>query len=158
MTPSPPRRPALVSALREIGYHPRVISGGAEAERRLADPHGQWNIADGDWTADYPSPSEFLEYFLSCANYHPDDPARTTNGGGFCNATFDRLVRQAETLQLTDPAAAQSIWARADHLASDQAAWVPLANTGDAELLSRRAGHLTLDADGEPQIDQLWVR
>jgi hypothetical protein len=35
---------------------------------------------------------------------------------------------------------------------------VPLANTGDAELLSRRAGHLTLDADGEPQIDQLWVR
>ena len=149
---------ALVSALREIGYRPRVISGGAEAERRLADPHGQWNIADGDWTADYPSPSEFLEYFLSCANYHPDDPARTTNGGGFCNATFDRLVRQAETLQLTDPAAAQSIWARADHLAADEAAWVPLANTGDAELLSRRAGHLTLDADGEPQIDQLWVR
>ena len=39
-----------------------------------------------------------------------------------------------------------------------QAAWVALANTGHAELLSRRAGHLTLDADGEPQIDQLWVR
>ena len=95
---------------------------------------------------------------LSCANYHPDNPARTTNGGGFCNATFDRLIGQAETLQLTAPVAAQSIWARADHLASDQAAWVPLANTGDAELLSRRAGHLTLDADGEPQIDQLWVR
>jgi peptide/nickel transport system substrate-binding protein len=149
---------ALISALREIGYHPRVISGDAEFYRRLADPHGQWNISDGDWTADYPSPSEFLEYFLSCANYHPDDPARTTNGGGFCNAAFDRLVRQAEMLQLTDPAAAQSIWSRADHLAVDQAAWVPLANTGDAELLSRRAGHLTLDAAGLLQIDQLWVQ
>ena len=149
---------ALVSALREIGYRARVISGDAQFQQRLADPHGQWNIADGDWTADYPSPSEFLDYFLTCANYHPDDPARTTNGGGFCNATFDRLVRQAETLQLTNPAAAQNIWASADHLAVDQAAWVPLANTGDAELFSRSVGHLTLDADGLPQIDQLWVR
>jgi hypothetical protein len=34
---------------------------------------------------------------------------------------------------------------------------VPLANTGFAELLSRRAGHFTLDTDGLPQIDQLWV-
>jgi YVTN family beta-propeller protein len=149
---------ALVSALREIGYRPRVISGDAQFHRRLANPHGQWNISVGDWTADYPSPSEFLEFFLSCANYHPDDPARTTNGGGFCSASFDRLVKKAETLQLTSPAAAQDIWTRADHLAVDQAAWVPLANTGYAEMLSRRAGHLTLDADGLPQIDQLWVR
>ena len=149
---------ALVAALREIGYRPRVISGDAESARLLADPHGQWNIAAGDWTADYPSPSEFLDYFLSCANYRPGDPARTTNGGGFCNATFDRLIGQAETLQLTDPAAAQDLWAEADHLAVDQAAWVPLANTGDAALVSRRAGHFTLDANGVPQIDQLWVR
>ena len=149
---------ALVSALREIGYRPRVISGDAQFYRRLGNPHGRWDINDGEWIADYPSPGEFLAYFLSCANYHPGDPARTTNGGGFCNARFDRLVGQAETLQLTNPAAAQDIWARADRLAVGQAAWVPLANTGDAELLSRRAGHFTLDADGLPQIDQLWVR
>jgi YVTN family beta-propeller protein len=149
---------ALVSALREIGYRPRVISGDAQFHRRLADPHGRWNISDGDWTADYPSPSEFLDFFLSCANYHPHDPARTTNAGGFCNATFDRLIGQAETLQLTNPAAAENVWAEADHLAVDQAPWVPLANTGYAELLSSRAGHFTLDTDGLPQIDQLWVR
>jgi YVTN family beta-propeller protein len=149
---------ALVSALRDIGYRPRVISSDTQFYLRLADPHGRWNISDGDWTADYPSPSEFLDFFLACANYHPRNPARTTNAGGFCNATFDRLVGQAETLQLSNPAAAQNIWAHADHLAADQAAWVPLANTGYAELLSRRAGHFTLDSDGLPQIDQLWVR
>jgi YVTN family beta-propeller protein len=149
---------ALVSALREIGYRPRVISGDEQFYRRLGNPRGRWDISEGEWVADYPSPGEFLAYFLSCANYHPNDPARTTNSGGFCDARFDRLVGQAETLQLTDPAAAQDIWARADRLAVDQAAWVPLANTGDAELLSRRAGHFTLDADGLPQIDQLWVR
>ena len=44
------------------------------------------------------------------------------------------------------------------NLGVNQAAWVLLANTASAELLSRRAGHFTLDADGQPQIDQLWVR
>jgi peptide/nickel transport system substrate-binding protein len=124
-----------------------VISNDAEFYRRLANPHGQWNIGVGNWTADYPSPSQFLGYFLSCANYHPQDPARTTNSGGFCNTQFDRLVAQAETIQSTDPAAAQNIWARADRLAVEQAAWVPLANTASADLLFRRAGHFTLDAE-----------
>jgi len=148
----------LASALRSIGYRLRVIrviANDAQWHQRVA--RGQWDIARGDWTADYPSPSQFLDYFLSCGNYHPGDPA-STNGGGFCNPRFDRLVTQAETLQPTDPAAAQDIWARADHLAVSQAAWVPLANTGSADLLSRRAGHFTLDANSNPQIDQLWIR
>ena len=145
----------LASALRSIGYRPRVITDDAQFRQRLA--RGQWDIGGGNWTADYPSPGQFLD-LLSCANYHPGDPADSTNGGGFCNPQFDRLVTQAETLQPADPAAAQDIWARADHLAVSQAAWVPLANTGSADLLSRRAGNFTLDANSNPQIDQLWIR
>jgi YVTN family beta-propeller protein len=146
----------LASALRSIGYRPRVITNDAQFRRRLA--RGQWNIGAGNWTADYPSPGQFLDYFLSCANYHPGDPADSTNGGGFCNPEFDRLVMQAEVLQPADPVAAQDIWARADHLAVSQAAWVPLANPGSADLLSRRAGNFTLDANSNPRIDQLWIR
>src|SRR5262249_57514501 len=70
---------ALASALRSIGYRPRVFSGDAQFYRRLANPHGQWNISDGDWTADTPSPSEFLDTPLSSPNYHPNDPPRPTN-------------------------------------------------------------------------------
>jgi len=146
----------LASALRSIGYRTRVIKNDAQFYQRLAS--GQSNISSGDSTADYPSTAQFLDYFLSCANYHPGDPASGTNGGGFCNPQFDRLVTQAETLQPADPAAAQDIWARADHLAVSQAAWVPLANTGSADLLSRRAGNFILDANSNPRIDQLWIR
>jgi len=71
---------------------------------------------------------------------------------------FDRLVTQAESLQPADPAAAQDIWARVDHLAVSQAAWVPLASTGSADVLSRRVGNFTLDANSNPRIDQLWIR
>jgi peptide/nickel transport system substrate-binding protein len=149
---------ALVSTLRAIGYRPRVIDNTTRFFQLLADPHGRWDISDGEATADFPSPSEFLTYFLSCASYQPKHPELTTNGGGFCDRRFDQLVGRAESLQLTDPGAADDIWAQADRLAVDQAAWVPLLNTASADFLSPRTGHYTLDANGLPQIDQLWVR
>jgi hypothetical protein len=93
------RAPQHRSALRNIGYRPRVIEGDTEFFRRLSNPRGDWSISEGDWINDYPSPGEFLAYFLSCANYHPEDPSRTTNAGGFCTPQFDRLVNRAENLQ-----------------------------------------------------------
>jgi ABC-type oligopeptide transport system substrate-binding subunit len=148
----------LASALRKIGYRPhvRVLSSEREFHRRIGA--GRWNMSVGAWIADYPSPGQFLDYFLACSNYRPQDTPRSTNAGGFCSAGFDRLVARAESTQITDPANAQRIWARADRVAVDQAAWVPLVNSASAELLSRRTGNFTLDANSQPRVDQLWVR
>ena len=148
----------VAAALRAIGYRPRVIRDDAEWARRTGDPHGDWSLGVGNWIADYPSPDQFLDYFLSCSQYRPAEPASSVNSGGFCNAHFDRLVRRAEQLQLTNPANAERVWARADRLAVDEAAWAPMVTTASVELLSRRTGHFTLDANSQPQIDQLWVR
>jgi YVTN family beta-propeller protein len=149
---------ALYDALRRLGYQPHVtrLSGPAFA-RRVSEPT-RWNIASGEWTADYPSPGDFLDLFLSCSNYHPDNPEQTTNDGGFCVPAFDRLVSRAQRLQLTDPAAAERVWAAADRLAVDDAAWIPLVSTSSIEFFSTRTGHFTVDANSQPQIDQLWVR
>jgi ABC-type oligopeptide transport system substrate-binding subunit len=125
---------------------------------RISDTRTGWHISAGEWVADYPSPGQFLELFLACSNYRPEDPSRTTNAGGFCDAGFDRLVARAHALQITDPAKAERIWARADRIAVDQAAWAPLVSTASVELLSRRTGHFTVDATSQPAIDQLWVR
>jgi YVTN family beta-propeller protein len=159
-TTGPSAAPVLASTLRRIGYRPRVtiLGSGPEFGQRITDTQGGWNIGAGDWVADYPSPGQFLELFLVCSNYRPADPARTTNAGGFCQPEFDRLVARAEAIQITDPLKAERVWARADRVAVDQAAWVPLVSTGSVELLSRRAGHFKLDATGGTEIDQLWVR
>jgi peptide/nickel transport system substrate-binding protein len=151
--------PILAGALRAIGYRPRIepIANPSEFFRRIASVRNPWEISDGDWVADYPSPAQFLS-FVTCSSYHPEDPARTTNSGGYCDNRLDRLVARAEALQLTDPAAAQAIWARADRRAVEQAPWVPLLNNASVEFLSRRTGHFTLDPTSQPQIDQLWVR
>jgi hypothetical protein len=68
------------------------------------------------------------------------------------------LVARAARLQLTKPARAERVWAAADRLAVDAAAWVPLLSTSSMEFLSPRVGHFTVDANGQPQLDQLWVR
>jgi peptide/nickel transport system substrate-binding protein len=150
--------PVVASTLRTLGYRPRtqIYTSDERFERRVNE--GDWEIIAGDWIADYPSPSQFLEYFLACANYRPDDQAQSTNTGGFCNPTFDRLIAKAERLETTNPAKAQRIWATADRLAVEQVAWVPLVNSASVELVSERTGHFTLDANSQPAIDQLWVR
>jgi peptide/nickel transport system substrate-binding protein len=137
----------LAAALRRLRYRPIVV-----------DQPRKWEMAAATWIADYPSPGDFLDYFLSCKNYHREDPARSTNSGGFCDPAFDRLVARAQTLQPTDPQRAQDVWERADRLAVDQAALVPMASTKSVELLSRRTGHFTLNANSQPELDQLWVR
>ena len=150
--------PVVATALRKLGYRPRIVVYASDErfERRLTE--GDWEIIAGDWIADYPSPSQFLEYFLACANFRPEDPAQSTNTGGFCNPTFDRLIAKAARLETTNSARAQRIWAAADRLAVEQAAWVPLVNGASVELVSERTGHFTLDANSLPAIDQLWVR
>ena len=150
--------PVVASTLRKLGYRPRIVLYASDErfERRVAK--GDWQLLAGDWTADYPSPSQFLEYFLACANYRPEDPAQSTNTGGFCNPAFDRLIAKAERLETTNPAKAQRSWVRADRLAVEQAAWVPLVNGASVELVSERTGHFTLDANSLPAIDQLWGR
>jgi peptide/nickel transport system substrate-binding protein len=150
--------PVVASTLRKLGYRPRIVlyASDEQFERRLTA--GDWELTAGDWFADYPSPSQFLEYFLACANHRPEDPAHSTNRGGFCSSTFDRLIGKAERLETTNPAKAQRVWARADRLAVEQAAWVPLVNSASVELVSDRVGHFTLDANSHPAIDQLWVR
>ncbi len=158
-TAGPAAAPVLASALRAIGYRPRIdILSLPEFLGRIADTRAGWHISAGDWVADYPSPGQFLELFLACSNYRPEDPSRTTNSGGFCDPRLDRLVARAQALQIADPAKAEQIWTRADRLAVDEAAWAPLVSSGAVELLSRRTGHFTVDATSEPALDQLWVR
>ena len=74
--------PVVAAALRKLGYRPRVrvYASQVQLERRLSA--GDWDISAGDWIADYPSPSQFLDRFLACSNYRPHDPAAARTGAG----------------------------------------------------------------------------
>ena len=150
----------LAAALRSVGYRPRIDVAHTSLAfgEQISNLKSGWNISYGEWIADYPSPEQFLGLFLACSNYRADDPAQSTNSGGFCAPKLDRLTARAQTLQTSDPVAADALWAQADRLAVDQAAWAPIVNNAAVEVLSNRVGDFTLDSSSLPQIDQLWVR
>jgi peptide/nickel transport system substrate-binding protein len=110
------------------------------------------------WISDFASPFEFLDPLLRCSGYRPGDPEQNTNSGGYCDRRLDRLIVRAEAAEVSDPLRAQAIWARAERRAVDRAATAPAVTSKDIELVSRRTGHFTLDADSQLRFDQLWVR
>jgi len=79
----------------------------------------KFQIATIDWTDDYPDPENFLSQLL-----HSGSP---NNNGDWSNATFDRLVDQADTLPPNDPKRLK-LYRQAEQLAMNQAAVIPLAN------------------------------
>jgi ABC-type oligopeptide transport system substrate-binding subunit len=156
----PTAAPVLATALRSLGYRPHVEILGSRSgfRRRIGSVAGGWNVSAGEWIADYPSPAQFFQTFLACASYTSDDPARTTNAGGFCDPRLDRLTARAQRLQTTDPARAETLWARVDRRAVDAAAWTPWSATPRPSCCRRVPATSRSIRPAWLQLDQLWVR
>lgn len=99
-----------------------------------ATKRGAWDIAPVGWTPDYLGNAArgFFSPLLDGRNYAKGSP----NYGGYNNADLNKLIDKA--LSTSDPDQAATIWAQADKLASEDAAWVPIALTEVATLHSSR--------------------
>jgi hypothetical protein len=108
-----------------------IRSGGHADHARLSRRRfAAIDVIPSSWYADYPSPSSFVNTFLSCRS--------ATAGGFWCDPGLDRLLRRAHALEATDLARADAVWARADRRAVDRAAWVPLVNPRELDFVSER--------------------
>jgi YVTN family beta-propeller protein len=147
----------LVGLLDDLGY--RASLHAVPNDRfwtDLYDPRLKIQVSIGaGWGADFPSPSTFFGPLLSCQS--ANEPV-TNNWARFCDPHVDALTSQAQTAQLTDPAAARRLWAQADRIVTDQAPYVPIANGGTAGFVSSRAGNYQESPVYGPLLDQMWVR
>jgi ABC-type transport system substrate-binding protein/class 3 adenylate cyclase len=160
---SDPIQSALTQTLQKIGYHvvarvfPQTPNGGNALARWLGNPSRPPHIANSfGWIADYPAAYDFLRLF-TCGNR----PSQFNLAATFyCNHAYDRRVQTALQVQQANPAAANRLWASADHYITDQAATVPLWNLVTTVLVSKRVGNVqyTPAGTGLPLIDQMWVK
>ena len=121
--------PYVAHVLRSLGYRTtlHVVPFDSITPARAARFHLHTN---GDWLADYPSPSSYLPPFFSCDGGQ--------NNGFVCDPALDREMRRAQALELTDPGAANAAWTSIDHTLTDQADWVPTVNLRVVDLVSKR--------------------
>lgn len=112
----------------------------------LLDQHA-YQIAVIDWTADYPDPENFVTQQL-----HTGSP---NNNGAWSNAAFDRLTDRAASMPEESPARL-ALYRRAEELAMDQAATIPLVNPTTGILL--RSNVHGLEISGGQLLASDWTR
>jgi peptide/nickel transport system substrate-binding protein len=154
-TDDPSIRPSVArivaATLRRLGYHASVRLISHAALDRLSRPErSSIQLMPGAWYADYPAASDFFGLLLSCNG--------TYNGHFFCNPRIDNMMRQATSLQVTDPRRSARIWAAVDRAAVDEAAWVPLVNPETFEFVSSRVHSYQHNPLWGFIADQAWLR
>jgi oligopeptide transport system substrate-binding protein len=106
-----------------------------------------FQIAPVTWTADWPDPQNFLTQLLYTGAHN--------NNGGWSNTRFDRLVDQADRL-VGDTSRRLSLFHRAETLAMQDAATIPIANPQAGILI--RSTVVGLQVAGGAVVIHDWSR
>jgi peptide/nickel transport system substrate-binding protein len=95
---------------------------------------GGWDIAAVSWYADYLAGRAYMVPMIDGRGYALGSP----NYGGYDNAEVNDLIDQA--IAASTPDAAAALWGQADLLATEDAAWVPIAFTKTPTIHGDRVG------------------
>src|SRR5262249_34018348 len=104
-----------------------------------------FQVAQFRWFPDYPTASGFINDTIFSCSY-------------FCAPHIDRDIARARSLQATNPAAANALWAQIDRELTDAAPWLFLYNTKQPDFVSSRVGNFQYNLQYGILLDQLWVR
>jgi peptide/nickel transport system substrate-binding protein len=147
------------SVLNSIGYKATLkpLSNNIQFTY-IQNTKNKVQISLSQWYQDYPAASDFLKVLLSCSAFHPGSD-NSINIAGYCNKAIDAKMNKAETLELTNPTAANALWGQIDQqMMSAGAPWVPLFNPKQIDFVSKRVGNYQFSRQFYMYVDQLWVK
>jgi YVTN family beta-propeller protein len=148
----------LVRMLRDLGYRARQRSvSPGQFDRLAGDYRSKVQMGLNAWGADFPAAGSFISSVLSCRSFDAA-PTYTLNQAEYCDPRADRLASKAQAEELTDPAAARTLWAQVDRTITNQAPWVPVIDEALAGFVSSRVGNYQLSPGYADLVDQMWVR
>ena len=139
----------LVELLDQLGFDATLkVVPGDRYFSAIADPSQHVQIAYVAWASDYLAESGFIPA-VTCA---------ATGNDRFCDPTIERRIKQAASMQATDPARSHELWSSLEHDLVDRAPWVPLGNNMFTSLVSKRLGNYQFHPYWTLLYDQMWVR
>src|SRR5262245_26555605 len=150
----------MVSDLNKIGYKASAQLLNASIQYPFVQNSNnskKWQVAWSAWYQDYPVPSDFLNVLLGCGSIHPGSDA-SPNIAAFCDQAIQTQMDKAEGLGMSNPTAANNIWAQVDHAVTDQAPWVDLFNPKQIDFLSKRVQGYQWNPQWYILIDQQWLK
>jgi peptide/nickel transport system substrate-binding protein len=149
------------SVLDALGFHTTVkpVSGPPGAYFAIVgDSRRRIRAGISGWAADYPSPGGFLRPLFNCASFVPRNLEANTNFSEFCDPGVDRQLDRTVALHGENPAAATIASQKAEEAIIKLAPIVPLYNSRQVDLVSRRLGNYQYNPEFGFLVDQAWVK
>jgi peptide/nickel transport system substrate-binding protein len=150
----------FVSLLNQLGYRASIKTLASSVEYSyVQDSRNKAQISYTYWSPDYTAPANFLAVSVGCKGFNPASTA-SPNVAEFCDPKINALTEKAAQTQLTDPAAANTMWAEVDKQTTDAAPHVELFTGNKLNFLSSRVGNYQYSqaVTGNFLIDQAWVQ
>jgi peptide/nickel transport system substrate-binding protein len=148
----------FIGLLNKLGYKatPQFLSNDIQYPF-IQNSKNKVQFAFSDWFADYPAASDFLQILLGCGSFHPNSNS-SPNIAEFCHKGIQAKMDHAGLLGLTDPNAANELWAEVDKDMTDQAPWVAFFNPRLLDFVSARVKGFTFSPQWYFLLDQASVK
>ncbi len=148
----------LQSVLTEIGYDAEVkpISPNIQFTY-IQNTNNNVQMSVTQWYQDYPAASDFLNILFGCASFTPGSDS-SINIAGFCDEAIQAKMDEALLLGVTDPAAADLMWADIDKAVTDAAPMAALFTPKRIDFVSKRLGNFQFNSQFYWMITQSWVQ
>jgi peptide/nickel transport system substrate-binding protein len=148
----------LQSVLTELGYVADVkpISQNIQFTY-IQNTNNKVQISLNYWYQDYPAASDFLNILFGCASFTPGSDS-SINIAGYCNKEIDAKMQAALALGVTDPKAADQMWAEIDKAVTDEAPSAPFFTPKHLDFVSKRVGNFQFNSQFYWMITQSWVQ
>jgi peptide/nickel transport system substrate-binding protein len=146
------------SVLNELGYKASVKPISVNIFfTYVQNTKNKVQINVQQWYQDYPAASDFLYVLFGCESFHPGSDS-SINFSGFCNKPINDQMHKGLNLAVTNPAAANKLWAKVDHQVTDQAPMATLFSPKHIDFVSKRVGNFTFSNEFYWLVDQSWVQ
>jgi len=148
----------FVSLLNQLGYRASLKQlAPAVQDPLVKNSQNKVQMSFQVWYLDYPAASDFLNVLTGCGSFHPNSDANQ-NVAEFCNSKIQSDMSRALSAQLTNPNAANQLWARVDQEVTDQAPQIVMFNPKVVNFVSNRVGNFVANPQWQWLIDQSWVQ
>ena len=144
--------------LRELGYDASLQSLSENIQfTYIQNTNNKVQISLSEWYPDYPAASDFLNVLFSCGSFHPGTDS-SVNISGWCDKQVNAEMEKALAEAVTDPAAANKMWAKIDREVTDAAVVAVLFTPKHLDLLSQRVGNFVFSNQYNWVYSQSWVQ
>ena len=102
------------------------------------------------WFSGYPGAGDFIPPQFLCGE--------GANASDLCDPELDAAIHEAQQLQASDPAAANSAWIEIEHQLVEDAVWAPLVNEIATYAFSARTENIQDHPQWGILLSRLWVQ